>query len=61
MGDIPIDVWNRMTLEERVEACYDHYHALLLEYQRVAQIVNVNDYITIKTILGVLSNIRGIS
>jgi hypothetical protein len=59
MGNITIEEWNKMTLQERIDACYDHYAEELHNLRLTQEDIDMHEYITIKTILGVLDNIRG--
>jgi hypothetical protein len=60
MGEMTEEEWNQMDTEQRVEACFKHYKGVLLSMQKTHEEINLPDYLAIRTVIGVLQNIRGL-
>jgi len=59
MGNMTVEEWNSLSTEERVEACFNHYKKVLLEMQETHEEIDMPDYLAVRTVIGVLQNIRG--
>ena len=59
MQDYTIEEWNKLTLEERVEAAYKYYYTEWERLKNTSEEIDINDYTCVKAIAGTLANIRG--
>ena len=59
MGEMTEEDWNSMDIEQRVEACFKHYKDVLLSLQKTNEEIDLPDYLAVRTVVGVLQNIRG--
>lgn len=59
MQGYTIEEWAALSTEERVEAYFEHYSAILENMRNAKEEIDMNDYTTVRAILIVITNIRG--